>query len=1215
MKKPSYLLASVAALASASTLTQQAAAQADVNPPLPNVMLAVDSSGSMEYRSSSASFPACTTGSTQKSRWVELVEVLTGSIQDYSCQAVNRGSTAFRDEYSLAGTTPADFQYVNPYHRPVSGSCTPGPGTLPVNAYDFPLNGIAFHDINNRTQSCTTFNQASDGLLDTFLSRVRFGLMTFDTHVHSGTGVTGTSPTYGSGVNGAWSYFLGTARQGRPVGCETPYDQEVGARNAAAPPWEGRMVAFGDPTGGSNFLNQKNQQIQQILLALRPYGATPIAGMLDDARNFLWNDTTRDPLNASQDFGPYRDPYLRGGCRKNFVVLLSDGEPNLDLRPFCVGAAAPGCPYDTPEQISFDLAHASDPKNRVKVFVIGFAVSQVTLQSGQQVDCKTLSQTDLTSPQGVCAQRPNERSLQACCTLNRIAYEGGTNRAQFADNVDELRSAMSGVLSSIAATTTSRTVPVFAAGSASGGGIADSYRFFTSFEPQQFQLWSGVIERQRFVCEKVDGVLQPTALPVDASKGDDFAQNVNSRVGAARTFYTVVGENRSGIFSQRSIRPNLGASLDGAGTYTGAPQRGGDTALVAAVPPEAMGLDNNSCEGLTSAGACRDRYLKWTLGLDNGTIYNRCRSAGSATCSLVGDVYHSTPRLVGRPSEFLRDETYQLFADKMAQRPLVLYTSTNDGFLHAFKVAAGDKTDTFKVNSKSNNELWAFIPPAVLPAIPSQYPSTHQLLLDGLPIVKDVVAYPNSGKWIFDRTPSNARTTEWRTILVQSFGGTRGGYFALDITNPVPDATASLSDPNAAGPRFLWQLTQDDNGNPLFGTQGATPLITTLFFADGSVEKEVAVAILPGGQGGVSSGSCARSVPNPSDMATGYSPRTAVPCYPAQGIGGRSLTIVRLDSGEIIRTFRRDPAEVPAALRTRVNTAPIDSPITGQPAAFPGETGAIADRVFVGDRDGTVWRVDLSSTNPANWTMKLFFDAFWDKAAADGQPIQAEPIVSVDTAGSVTVAFATGDQEVLTAPTGMTNRVVSLTEKLNTAGTAFGPKLNWYQTFSDGERVAGPMSLFTGSLFFSTFKPEPATSTNVCRPGLSRVWGMDYITPNSATRNDGGKPRLPRDQSANPTLVQMIDTSSALFDDGAVIFGVGVAQLPTCIEEGAATSDPYFGGTHASMTTVQPGQFQLVMHTGNSGTAVQGGRTNVLTLPLTSPANTPRIDSWAAITQ
>ncbi len=68
-----------------------------------------------------------------------------------------------------------------------------------------------------------------------------------------------------------------------------PEPDEVGARNAAAPPWEGRLIPFGNPQPGSPDYQNKNQQIQQVLRASRPYGATPIAGMLADARDFLWN--------------------------------------------------------------------------------------------------------------------------------------------------------------------------------------------------------------------------------------------------------------------------------------------------------------------------------------------------------------------------------------------------------------------------------------------------------------------------------------------------------------------------------------------------------------------------------------------------------------------------------------------------------------------------------------------------------------------------------------------------------------------------------------------------------------------------------------------------------------------------------------------------------------------------------------------------------------
>src|SRR6187401_3327666 len=76
----------------------------ELSTPQPNVMLLVDTSGSMEYLSSSTEFPACDPTSNddddnEKSRWIELVEVLTGTIKDYRCAAVDRRSSAFRNEY------------------------------------------------------------------------------------------------------------------------------------------------------------------------------------------------------------------------------------------------------------------------------------------------------------------------------------------------------------------------------------------------------------------------------------------------------------------------------------------------------------------------------------------------------------------------------------------------------------------------------------------------------------------------------------------------------------------------------------------------------------------------------------------------------------------------------------------------------------------------------------------------------------------------------------------------------------------------------------------------------------------------------------------------------------------------------------------------------------------------------------------------------------
>ena len=70
------------------------------------------------------------------------------------------------------------------------------------------------------------------------------------------------------------------------------------------------MVAFGNPSPNSSDPNDnpttRAQWISEILLTTRPFYATPIAGMLDDARAFLWNDQTKDPLDPTgvKDFGP-----------------------------------------------------------------------------------------------------------------------------------------------------------------------------------------------------------------------------------------------------------------------------------------------------------------------------------------------------------------------------------------------------------------------------------------------------------------------------------------------------------------------------------------------------------------------------------------------------------------------------------------------------------------------------------------------------------------------------------------------------------------------------------------------------------------------------------------------------------------------------------------------------------------------------------------------
>jgi type IV pilus assembly protein PilY1 len=1118
------------------------------------------------------------------------------------------------------------------------------PGT---NAFVYPTGAVSFK--HYASAAACTFTQQSDGVLDNFGSVVRFGLMTFDTSTDPGTGYSGTSPALADGIKGTWSYVVGSAAVGAPRDCALT-SQEVGARNAAAPAWEGRMVNFGNPSTGLNANLTKAQQIEDIIRATRPFGATPIAGMLKDAEDFFHNDESTDqdpePTGATLKFAPGKggDPYVTLGCRNQSILLLSDGQPNLDLRTECqADPSCPAdepdckCPFDRPESIALRLA--SDSKEPVKTSVIAFALSSFP------VGATTMTCSDDAILDSVCvdAAQAENHALQACCTLRRIAKEGGGEFFSVGSS-EELRQAIN-IIINANIKASSRTPPVLG-GSASGASTTQ--RFFSSFKPMKTEPWQGVLERQRYECvDDPDNVGEkiPQAQEILVAKGDKFAENLASDP-TDRHFYTVRAGTGSDdpIDPQTSIRPAIdGGVQDGVDIYGGTLVHGKPNVptsdlFSADIIATSMGMPKSGC-GTTNAANCGRYFLNWLVGNANtGSDVKRCKS--STECNLLGDILHSTPKVVGRPVSLLRDETYSKFAFENAKRPVVLYVSTNDGILHAFKTASNDPaddTEESQVLKQTNNELWAFIPPAVLPDLYKLYPQNHELLLDGAPVVKDVVASDDAnGNLHFERSSADAQSasSSWRTILIQSFGAKRPGYFAIDVTEPVPNESQPLPDPSDAdhsrgGPRFLWQLTEDADGNPLFGQGGVTPLITTLFFdpSGGDDPREIAVAVLPGGVGSIGTGgagntgcpSAAPRVWTGLSVTAGFEPRTRVKCY-AEHPGAHSLTIVRLDTGEIIRTFRRDDDEVPtlkALSPSRVIEAPLDSPVTGQPVAYPADVGAVADRVFVGDADGRLWKVDVSKPDPSDWTMGLFFDAFpngteLSHGPTSGQPIQTPPVLSVDEIGNITVALSTGDQDSGGTVTDLTNYVWSLTEAISTNRETFTTKVNWYKPLLDGERVTGAMALFSSDLFFSTYM-GPGTS-EVCSSGTSNVYGMHYLLPKKDTnRNDGGAVTTAFGGAQFATAGDLADVNAS-DEEQPIVFGVTVAQLPSCIADQTGAEDDWLGlGQHSTITNVNPGKFQLLMQAGTTGQTMEGATTKTITIDLQTPQSFSSVDSWTAI--
>lgn len=1179
MRKSPRILAG-AGIAALCLPASPARAELDLEPPAPNVLLLLDTSGSME-RTVAGALPTCVPlgpppPEAQRSRFTNLVEALTGAVAGFSCLAHKRTQADFVAEYRVGGIDPYDKGYYLPFHRILSGGCVKGPGPA----------GIREHHVSGVAAPCgAAFAALGPGFLDTARDHARFALMTFDTLPDAGTGWAGL-PVPASGVKGMWSYFPGfqgggAHARGSLPGC-APQDFEVGAKNPAAPPWEGPLVPFPASDAPIADLRATNDRIQEILLAARPYGATPIAGMLADARDYLLNDAT---TWEGRPLGPRSDPCVLNGSRKQYIVLLSDGEPNLDLRPECEATAGPGpdgdgCPYERPHDIAAALYQGAG----VKTFAIGYSLST---QAG--VDCEALDAASF-APGGACDDPAG--AIRACCAMARIGIAGGTGRGYFPDDATELAAALGKILEEVARPT-SRTLPVITAATGAFAGAA-AFQLASSLTPGPGARWTGNLERKRHACEIQNGALTAALQPVDPEAGDDFAANLAAAGPGGRRLFTVIAGGTP-ILSGQSIRPRLSAD-DGLGLASGAPTAGGpapaaDFVAALAAAPRALGLDPagalpSSCAtlGAATAAGCAERVLRWEIGESVPGLDPSATREGRP----LGAIYHATPAVAGPPRDLVLDEAYARFALEHEARPTVLYAATTDGQLHAFQVAPGDAADPLKVDRRENNELWSFFPPYVLPRLPAAH-GVQANLLDGAPVVKSAFFERTRAQAIAAATPAGA---SYRTVLAAGGGAAGGFYYALDVTDP-------------RSPELLWQLSTDDEGRPLFGNTAPPPAIAALEIAEAGEVREVGVAILAGGAAPLGAGACARQAAGASlmDPAGGYAPRPAGRCHGGAAAGepvgaARSVTVVRLDNGEVIRTFRGELGEAPPGLAARVTVAPFDAPMTGAPVAYPSQPGQIADRIYVGDADGALWRIDVRSPDPSQWSAALAWDAY--SLPGDGpeisQPIDTPPIVSLDPMGDPVILISTGDQQAFTASGDLDARLWSLSEV--SEGGAVKLLARWHRRFTGGARVTGPISLFDGAAYFATFTPSAGGAAQ-CNDGFGSIWALDYLS---------GAARLP--SASDPAaLVEREDQAA-----GTVVFGVTVGQTPACYEQ-VTIDAPYFGQTTLLQGVTTP-RYELVFHTGAAGPAdEEGAKTRSTTRALPPIEAGAILRSWASVVE
>ncbi|MFC1813100.1 pilus assembly protein [Thermodesulfobacteriota bacterium] len=440
-----------------------------------------------------------------------------------------------------------------------------------------------------------------------------------------------------------------------------------------------------------------------------------------------------------------------------------------------------------------------------------------------------------------------------------------------------------------------------------------------------------------------------------------------------------------------------------------------------------------------------DKIVKWVRG-DNTVADRRSRAVpydfnlsgaldgteGSAIWRL-GDVIHSTPTSVARPSEgyhFLyKDGSYGEFLDTYKKRRHVVYFGGNDGMFHA--VNAGfyheenkkfcrdlhdvtgeclDDDPTPSYSPELGAELWAYVPYNLLPHLNCMTLEgyQHKYYVDQRARVFDVR--------IWDDTGDTTHVRGWGTILVggMRFGGTKVLPSEMDLVNPNdgPEYPADtreftsayfimdITDPEEP-PVLLGEFTRTTHGTEV--ELGYTSVIPTLVVMKNDVDTDYDTWYLILGSG-----------PTAMDGTSNQTPKVAVIPLKDLKDKGRSFRIPDEDTavtdwGTFDLTgsdlgFVSDMITVDLELDSLYKSdAVYFGTVEGDWSGWGGQLYRLVTRLEAGappsgPQEVTVpsqWGALAGGTNP-----KPLIDV--------GQPITAAPNVARDVEGNFWVYFGTG---------------------------------------------------------------------------------------------------------------------------------------------------------------------------------------------------------------
>jgi len=334
----------------------------------------------------------------------------------------------------------------------------------------------------------------------------------------------------------------------------------------------------------------------------------------------------------------------------------------------------------------------------------------------------------------------------------------------------------------------------------------------------------------------------------------------------------------------------------------------------------------------------------------------------------LGDMYHSQPVIVNPPntSMFFFDygfgdpavpgaHDYPAFMTQQSKRRRIALVGANDGMLHAFDAGFWDRDragsgETYDEahDLGAGTELFAWVPQAVMPRLWSMtYGLEQQYMVDGPTATGDVY---------IDLTPTDGTDDpEWRTIAISTMRRGGRGMAALDITQPDPTGSSPDYEPTVSD----FPGCRDGSTS---GCSGEYPRVMWEFGDQADADTNC-----PGGLSGVQ---CAPywdlgwtwSKPAIARIAVYNSLAPSQPDSQFVAFFGGGWDQTESDStGNFFYGVDIETGNVVYKYNTSVS-------MPGSPTALDSDIDGFHDRIYFGDSDGSVWRLEFPAPNDSTHT-------------------------------------------------------------------------------------------------------------------------------------------------------------------------------------------------------------------------------------------------------